>query len=88
MNQSSQVVNEPADLFYKGSKILSQEILHLKRLSIKLENDQFDFNILADKPFNSPVEAMSNFKFSVAGLVFGLFLSLGIIFFKSILRNN
>ena len=84
MNQSNQVVNEPTDLFYKGSKILSQEILHLKRLSIKLENDQFDFNILVDKPFNSPVEAMSNFKFSVVGLFFGLFLSLGIIFFKSI----
>jgi LPS O-antigen subunit length determinant protein (WzzB/FepE family) len=87
-NMSSQVVNEPDDLFYKGSKILSQEITYLKKLLIKLENDQFDYEIISDKALNSSDKEMLNLKFFVIGIMFGLFLSLGIIFFKGILKNN
>ena len=88
MNQTNQVVNEPEDLFYKGSKILSQEIIYLKRLLMKLENDQFNFDIISDKPLNSPFKEMPNLAYFAIGLMFGLFLSLGIIFFKDILKNN
>jgi LPS O-antigen subunit length determinant protein (WzzB/FepE family) len=88
MNQTNQVVNEPEDLFYKGSKILSQEIIYAKKLLIKLENDQFNFNIISDKSLNSPVKEMPNLTYFAIGLMFGLFLSLGIIFFKDILKNN
>jgi LPS O-antigen subunit length determinant protein (WzzB/FepE family) len=87
-NQRAQVVNEPEDLFYKGSKILSQDIIHLKRLLIKLENDQFNFDFILDKPVNLPVKKMSNLAFFGIGLTLGIFLSLVIIFFKSILKNN
>jgi LPS O-antigen subunit length determinant protein (WzzB/FepE family) len=87
-NQQIQVVNDPEALFYKGSKILSQEIIHLKKLFLKLENEQFNFEMIVDKPFNSPVEATSNFIYVAAGLIFGLFLSLGIVFFKNTLKNN
>jgi LPS O-antigen subunit length determinant protein (WzzB/FepE family) len=88
MNQRNQVVNEPEDLFYKGSKILSQEIIYAKKLLIKLENDQFNFNIISDKSLNSPVKKMPNLTYFAIGLMFGLFLSSGIIFFKDILKNN
>ena len=88
MNQTNQVVNEPNDLFYKGSKILSQEITYLKRLLIKLENDQFNYEIISNKSLNSPVKKMLNLKYFAIGLMFGLLLSLGIIFFKTILKNN
>jgi len=88
MNQINQVVNEPEDLFYKGSKILSQEIIYLKKLLIKLENDQFNFEIILDDPLNSPVNEMHNLVYFAIGLMLGLFLSLVIIFFKSILKNN
>jgi LPS O-antigen subunit length determinant protein (WzzB/FepE family) len=84
----TQVVNEPDDLFYKGSKILSQEIIYLKRLLIKLEREQFNFELISEKPLNSPVIEMLNFVYFVTGLMLGLFLSLGIIFFKSILKNS
>ena len=88
MKQSNQVVIEPEDLFYKGSKILSQEIIYLKRLLIKLEREQFNFELISEKPLNSPVIEMLNFVYFVTGLMLGLFLSLGIIFFKSILKNS
>ena len=88
MNYSNQVVNEPQDLFYKGSKIISQEITYLKKLLIKLENEQFNFEIILDKPSYYPVNTMSNLLNFVIGLMIGLFLSLGIIFFKSILKSN
>jgi capsular polysaccharide biosynthesis protein len=82
------VVNEPTDLFYKGSKILSQEIVDLKNLLIKLENEQFNFEIIVDKPLSSPVKKMPNLVYFAVGLMLGLFLSLGIVFFKGILKNN
>jgi hypothetical protein len=88
INQTNQVVNEPEDLFYKGSKILLQEIIYLKKLLIKLENDKFNFEIISDKSLNSPVMKIPNLAYFVIGLMLGLFLSLGIIFFKGILKNN
>lgn len=82
MNQSNQVVNEPEDLFYKGSKILSQEIIYLKKLLIKLENDQFNYEFISDKPLNSPVKEISNLIYSLLGAIFGLFFSLVFIYVK------
>jgi LPS O-antigen subunit length determinant protein (WzzB/FepE family) len=87
LNQN-QVINEPEDLFYKGSKILSQEIIFLKRLLIKLENDQFNFDFISEKPLNSLIKEISNLGYFTIGLMLGLFLSLVIIYFKLILRNN
>ena len=63
LNLKTQSINETEDLFYYGSKILSQEIIYLKRLLIKLENDQFDFEIISDKALNSPVIEMKNLKY-------------------------
>jgi LPS O-antigen subunit length determinant protein (WzzB/FepE family) len=83
-----QVVNEPTDLFYKGSKILSQELIYLKRLLIKLENDQFNYEILTDKPLSFPFKETLDLTYFAIGIMFGLFLSLGIIFFKGIIKNN
>jgi hypothetical protein len=88
LTYQNQVVNEPVSLFYMGSKILSHDIIYLKKLLIELENKQFDFELILDKPFNSPVKLISNFAYFATGSMLGLFLSLGIIFFKGILRNN
>jgi|688.fasta_scaffold519077_1 hypothetical protein len=85
LNLKNQSINETEDLFYYGSKVLSQEIIYLKKLLIKLENDQFNFEIISEKPSNFPVKEMFNLKYSVTGIIFGLFLSLGII---SLRRNN
>jgi hypothetical protein len=81
------VVNDPESLFYKGSKILSQEIIYLKKLLTKLENEQFNFEIKKEKAFIYS-DKKKTLDYFVAGLILGLCLSLGIIFFKSSLKNN
>ena len=87
-NQTNLVVTERDDLFYKGSKILLQEIIYLNRFLIKLENDQFNFEILSDNPLSFPINKNLNLTYLAIGTMFGLFLSFGIIFFRSILKNN
>jgi len=87
MTNSNQVINEPPDLFYKGSKIISQEIIYLKKLLIKLENEQFNFEIILDKSSNYSDNTIPNLSHFVIGLIIGLFLSLVIIFFKSIFKE-
>jgi len=88
MHQTNQLINEPDDLFYKGRLILSQEIIYLKRLLIKLEDEQFNYEVVLDKPLNSTAKEMPNSGYFIIGLMLGIFLSLAIIFFKSILKNN
>ena len=80
-----QVVNEPTDLFYRGSKILEQEITDLRKLLIKLENDQFNFDNILEKSL-TPDDQISKFLYFVGGAMLGLFLSFGIIFSKDILK--
>ena len=80
--------NNPEDLFYKGSQILAQEIIFLKKLLIKLDNEQFNFNIILDKPSNFNLNESNKLTYFQLGLMFGLLLSFVIIFFKSLLKNN
>ena len=88
LNNQSQVVNEPTDLFYKGSKVLSQEIVDLKNLLIKLENEQFDYSIILQKPMTFPNNLESLPLNFALGLILGLFLSLLIIFLKNIFKQK
>ena len=84
--QSYEIMEDNKDLFYRGSKILSQDIIFLKKLLIKLEEDQFNFEILLDKSSESIVmsTSMPKIEYFALGLMFGFFLSLGIIFFRAI----
>ena len=83
-----QVVNEPEALFYKGTKVLLENIVNLNKKLIKLENDQFVFNIISEKPMTLPSDPKILPLYFALGLMLGLFLSLVIIFFKGILKNN
>lgn len=81
-------VGSGLDLFYSGSKVLSQNIVNLKKLVIKLENDPFNYDLKLDQSvileFN-PERLTFNY---LTGLIFGFLLSFVIIFFKSFLRNK
>ena len=80
-----QVVNEPEALFYKGTKVISENLNYLNKRLIKLENDQFNYNIISQKaltlknPINLPL-------YFALGLILGSFLSLIIIYLKNILK--
>jgi LPS O-antigen subunit length determinant protein (WzzB/FepE family) len=74
---------------YQGTKILSQKILQQKLLYSQLTTDEFDFDIILDKAsIPERINHTANYLYSLAGLLFGFFLSLIIIFFKKTLEEN
>jgi LPS O-antigen subunit length determinant protein (WzzB/FepE family) len=88
LNNQNQVVNEPDTLFYKGSKVLSKNLVHLKKLLIKLENDQFDYNLILDKPSLPVLQTASTNLLFFTGLILGFLFSLVIIFLKKQLKQK
>jgi LPS O-antigen subunit length determinant protein (WzzB/FepE family) len=80
-----QVVNEPEALFYKGTKVISENLNYLNKRLIKLENDQFNNNVISQKALTlkNPINLSLYF---VLGLILGSFLSLIIIYLKNILK--
>ena len=82
------MVNEPEALFYKGYKVLSQNIIIDEKLLQKLENDQFNYNPTLDKGTMLKINTISSYSFFLIGLFIGFFLSCIIIFFKRVLKNK
>ena len=81
-----QVITEPEALFYKGSKVLEENLVGLNKKLIKLENDQFDFNIILQKSITAPYKTINLSLYFTLGLMLGLFLSLGVIFFTKYIK--
>ena len=84
-----QVVNEPEALFYKGTKVISENLNYLNKRLIKLENDQFNYNIILQKAvtLKNPINLPLYFALGlILGLILGSFLSLIIIYLKNILK--
>jgi LPS O-antigen subunit length determinant protein (WzzB/FepE family) len=86
-NQALVITSEPEALFYKGTKVLSQNIIQSKRLLQKIEKDQFNYDLILDKAFESKINTTHSY-YPLIGLFFGFFLSCIIIFFKGIFKNN
>ena len=84
----NQVINEPERLFYKGTKVLSQDIIINEKLLQKLENDQFNYNPILEKGIAFKINTMSLYFYFFMGSFVGFFLSYIIIFFKSALKNK
>jgi hypothetical protein len=80
-----QVVNDPEALFYKGTKVISENLNYLNKRLIKLENDPFNYNVILQKALTlkNPTSLPLYF---VLGLILGSFLSLIIIYLKNILK--
>jgi LPS O-antigen subunit length determinant protein (WzzB/FepE family) len=88
LDNQAQVVNEPEALFYKGTKVLAQNIIYFKRLLQKLENDQFNYNPILDKASLPVLQNTSVNLFFVSGLFLGFLLSLVIIFLRNTLKEK
>jgi hypothetical protein len=88
LDNQSQVVNEPEALFYKGTKVLSQNIIYFKRLLQRLENDQFNYNPILDKASLSVLQNTRPPLFLGFGLILGFLLSLVIIFLRNTLKEK
>ena len=81
-------LSEPPSLFYMGSKALTQSIIHLKQLTKKLENDQFNYNLILSKSSPPELKVSRTKLYFVLGLISGLLLSLVIVFLKNILKKK
>jgi hypothetical protein len=77
-------VTGPGSFFYRGNKLLSKQIIELKKILADLESQKFNYDhIFQDPSFKLKVGWSIN-QYSLLGLLFGLFLSFVIIFFKDI----
>lgn len=76
-------------MIYKGNKILSQELINLKKLLSKLENEQFNYDHVLSSPTLEIIytRKLSSLTVSIIGFFFGLFFCVFVIFFKDYLRK-
>lgn len=91
--QINTVVNAPSPLYYKGVKVLTQELVYFKELFEKLNYDHFDYNPILDKSSIPKEIEINDFRTTtkvrpIAGLVAGFFFSLVIVFFRRILKQK
>lgn len=66
--------------------MLSESLNYINKRVIKLENDQFDYNVIFQKSITLTNNPISSSLYFALGLILGLFLSFVIIFFKNILK--
>jgi hypothetical protein len=81
------VINEPEALFYKGTKVLSQQLIFLNNLYNETQNLKLDYNPILESTLSEPLIRRSPIIFLFIGLVLGLFFSLIIIFVKKLLKS-
>jgi hypothetical protein len=77
---------EHSSLIFDGTVVLKEKIVFYKELLNILDKDKFDYKYIVDHTYPAPFEPKSNFFYTLSGLIFGLFLSLLIIYFKSLLK--
>jgi len=78
-------LNEPEALFYKGTKVLSENLIYLKKKLIILENDQFNYNIISQKTI---VQKLTSERIVFYSILFGILFSIIIIIFQPILKSK
>ena len=92
-SQSQILTYEPISLFYRGTKIITQQINFLKIFKEKIEFEKFNYDLFLEKPTKtpfvnqisiSPLISPVTYAFYSFSLVF--LISIIIIFFKSKFR--
>jgi LPS O-antigen subunit length determinant protein (WzzB/FepE family) len=77
-----QVVNEPDLLFYRGTKVLTQQKKYLNEFLLEGFSKNFDYNPILEKASNAKNVKNSSVIFILIGFFTGLILSLMVILFK------
>lgn len=81
------LINEPEALFYKGTKVLSQQLIFLNNLLDETQNLKLDYNPILESTSSAPFIKQSPKIFLFIGLALGLFFSFIIILVKKLLKS-
>ncbi len=83
-NEGITLLNELAALYYKGSKILSQEKEYLEELLKETDNNTFNYDPILEQASDSKIISKSVFFFPVISLIMGLLVSSLMIIVRSV----
>ena len=86
--EGTKVVNEPDALFYKGTKVLSEQILNLEKLLDQIKDFNLKYSPIAEIDLSVYLVSKSVFKFAINGLMIGIFLFIMIVYIRSILQKK
>ena len=81
------VVNEPDALFYKGSKVLTQQITYLNKLLNETKNLTLDYNPILEQASSGSLITKSPIIYAVIALLLGFFFSFLFILFRNFLKK-
>jgi LPS O-antigen subunit length determinant protein (WzzB/FepE family) len=81
------VVNEPDALFYKGSKVLTQQITYLNKLLNETKNLTLDYNPILEQATSGLLITKSPIIYVAIALLLGLFFSFLFILFRNLLKK-
>jgi LPS O-antigen subunit length determinant protein (WzzB/FepE family) len=84
MSEGKPAVNDTNELFYKGIKVLSQQIIYLEKELNQIKKFNIDYNLILDKSFSPQKISNSPILIMIIAFIFGIFLSIVIIYLKSI----
>lgn len=82
--EGNYVVNEPNALFYKGSKVLSLQIIYYENLLNEIESLVFEYNPILESPTKPSLVSKSVIYLTTFMFILGLFFSFTYIYIKSL----
>ena len=82
------MINEPKDLYYRGTKVIQNEIDNTNKIIAEAKDFKLDFNPILDRAYMPIVVSDSPLKFGILGFIAGLFLSLIYIIIRNVLKSS
>jgi len=79
---------ESSALFYKGTKVLTQEITYLNKLLNEVKNLTLDYNPILEQASRGSLITKSPLIYAVFALLLGLFFSFLFILFRNLLKKE
>jgi LPS O-antigen subunit length determinant protein (WzzB/FepE family) len=76
------IINEPDVLFYRGTKVLEEQIDQHKKILLLLTNVKLDYNPLLDKALFESSSSPTLYIYMLSGFVLGVFFFFFVIYFR------
>lgn len=83
------IINEPDVLFYRGTKVLEEQIDQHKKILLLLTNVKLDYNPVLDKALFESSSSPALYIYMLSGFVLGVILFFFVIYFRDfVLKKN